>query len=131
MDDMEHHKHSANNKNTEHMNMGHDMAGGGKKMAAQGHQDHHAHMVADFRKRFWVSLVITVPVLMLSPLIQGLLGIADIIDFPGDTYILCAILGYILLRRPAISQRTLRRTEVKKPGHDDPHRTGHHRCLCL
>jgi Cu2+-exporting ATPase len=29
----------------------------------------HAGMVADFRKRFWVSLVLTVPVLVLSPLI--------------------------------------------------------------
>jgi hypothetical protein len=23
------------------------------------HQDHHAHMAADFRQRFWISLVIT------------------------------------------------------------------------
>jgi len=95
MDGMEHHKHSANNKNTEHMNMGHDMASGGKKMAAHGHQDHHAHMVADFRRRFWVSLVITVPVLLLSPLIQGLLGIADVIDFPGDTYVLWTLSSVI------------------------------------
>jgi Cu2+-exporting ATPase len=77
------------------MKMGHDMAGGGKKMAAHGHQDHHAHMVADFRKRFWVSLVVTVPVLLLSPLIQGLLGIADVFDFPGDTYILWALSSFI------------------------------------
>jgi Cu2+-exporting ATPase len=48
-------------------------------------------MVADFRRRFWVSLVITVPVLILSPLIQGLLGIADPLDFPGDTYVLWAL----------------------------------------
>lgn len=95
MDSMEHHEHSANNKNSEHMKMGHDMAGGGKKMAAHGHQNHHAHMVADFRKRFWASLVVTVPVLLLSPLIQGLLGIADVIDFPGDTYVLWALSSVI------------------------------------
>lgn len=71
--------------------MGHDMAGSGKKMAAHGHQNHHAHMVADFRKRFWVSLIITVPILLLSPLIQDLLGIADVIDFPGDIYVLWAL----------------------------------------
>jgi len=95
MDSMEHHKHPADNKSTEHMKMGHDMASGGKKMAAHGHQDHHARMVADFRKRFWVSLVITVPVLLLSPLIQGLLGIADVIAFPGDTYVLWVLASVI------------------------------------
>ena len=31
-----------------------------------GH-DHHRHMVEDFRRRFWVSLVLTVPILLLSP----------------------------------------------------------------
>ncbi|MFW5931022.1 MAG: hypothetical protein ACOCQI_04635, partial [Desulfosalsimonas sp.] len=25
------------------------------------HGDHHAHMVEDFKKRFWVSLAITLP----------------------------------------------------------------------
>lgn len=95
MDSMEHHEHSANDKNSEHINMRHDMAGSGKNMAAHGHQNHHAHMVADFRKRFWVSLIITVPILLLSPLIQDLLGIADIIDFPGDIYVLWALSSVI------------------------------------
>ncbi|HEU65088.1 MAG TPA: heavy metal translocating P-type ATPase, partial [Chloroflexi bacterium] len=52
---------------------------------------HHAHMVADFRRRFWVSLAVTVPVLLLSPFIQELLGIADSITFTGDTYLLWAL----------------------------------------
>jgi Cu2+-exporting ATPase len=52
-------------------------------------------LVADYRRRFWVSLVITVPVLLLSPLIQGLLGIADVIDFPGDTYVLWVLSSFI------------------------------------
>ena len=51
-------------------------------------QGHHAMMVADFKRRFWVSLAITVPVLILSPLIQDLIGIQDVVAFPGDTYIL-------------------------------------------
>ena len=33
---------------------------------------HHAHMAADFRKRFWISLVLTVPILVLSPMLQSL-----------------------------------------------------------
>ena len=49
-----------------------------------GHGDHHAHMVADFRRRFWIALVLTVPILLLSPLIQGALGLAEALQFPGD-----------------------------------------------
>ena len=36
---------------------------------------HHAHMAADFRKRFWISLVLTVPILVLSPMLQSLVGL--------------------------------------------------------
>ncbi len=36
-----------------------------------GRGSHHAQMVADFRRRFWVSLILSVPVLALSPLIQA------------------------------------------------------------
>ncbi|MFC2145579.1 heavy metal translocating P-type ATPase [Actinomycetota bacterium] len=53
----------------------------------QGH-NHHQHMVADFRKRFIVSIIITIPVLLLSPLIQSFLKLEDIIKFPGDSYVL-------------------------------------------
>ena len=38
---------------------------------AGGHAAHHAHMVEDFKKRFWVSLIVTIPVLILSPMIQS------------------------------------------------------------
>lgn len=53
-----------------------------------GHQDHHAHMAADFRKRFWISLVLTLPILALSPMLQKLVGLHEAISFPGDTYVL-------------------------------------------
>jgi P-type Cu2+ transporter len=49
--------------------------------------NHHT-MAADFRKRFWISLVISIPVLLLSPLIQSFLGIENKISFTGDSYIL-------------------------------------------
>lgn len=70
----------------ENQPMKHDMHTGHKK--AGNHQTHHAHMVADFRRRFWISLGITLPVLLLSPLIQGFLGIEGIITFLGDSYVL-------------------------------------------
>ena len=52
-----------------------------------GHGSHHAHMVADFRRRFWVSLVLSVPILALAPLIQETLGVADAWAFGGDRFI--------------------------------------------
>ena len=43
-------------------------------------------MIEDFKKRFWVSLALTVPILLLSPMIQHWLGV----DWPfaGDKYLL-------------------------------------------
>jgi len=54
----------------------------------KGHQDHHARMAADFRKRFWISLAVTLPILALSPLLQTLVGLREAISFPGDLYVL-------------------------------------------
>jgi Cu2+-exporting ATPase len=52
------------------------------------HGDHHAHMAADFRKRFWISLILTLPILILSPMLQKLVGLREAIHFPGDIYVL-------------------------------------------
>ncbi len=52
------------------------------------HRDHHAHMAADFRKRFWISLALTLPILLLSPLLQRLVGLREAVGFPGDLYVL-------------------------------------------
>jgi Cu2+-exporting ATPase len=38
-----------------------------------------------------VSLVLTIPILALSPLVQRFLGLEGRIDFPGDTYLLFAL----------------------------------------
>ena len=57
------------------------------------HTSHHAHMIQDFRKRFWISLAGTIPVLALSPMIQSFLGFS--LAFPGDRYILFAISAFI------------------------------------
>jgi len=57
-----------------------------KKMKQPDHHDHHAMMVEDFRRRFFVSIILTVPILLLSPMIQMFLGIDW--RFSGDSYIL-------------------------------------------
>ncbi len=49
------------------------------------HSDHHAHMIKDFKKRFWVSLLITLPIIVLAPMIQGLVGYE--FRFTGDRYL--------------------------------------------
>ena len=61
------------------------------KSDGSSHHDHHAHMVADFRRRFWISLILTVPVLALAPMIQRLLGLEEALAFPGDSYLQFAI----------------------------------------
>ena len=53
-----------------------------------GH-DHHRMMIEDFKKRFWVSLVLTVPILAFSPMIQGFFGYEWLL--PGNPYILFAL----------------------------------------
>ncbi len=44
-------------------------------------------MVADFRRRFWISLILTIPVVTLAPMIQEALGLRDRLAFPGDGYV--------------------------------------------
>ncbi|WP_457590733.1 heavy metal translocating P-type ATPase [Geoglobus sp.] len=60
----------------------------------KGHaHDHHRHMMEDFKRRFYISLIFTVPILLLSPLIQSLLGIT--IVFPGDKLVLFALSSFV------------------------------------
>ncbi|MBN9351844.1 MAG: cadmium-translocating P-type ATPase [Chitinophagaceae bacterium] len=54
-------------------------------MGVAGH-DHHKMMIRDYRKRFWVSLIITIPILVFSPMIQSFLGYDYLL--PGNEYIL-------------------------------------------
>lgn len=61
---------------------------GKMKMTQASHAGHlhHAHMVADFKRRFWLSAILTLPVLILSPQIQKFLGLT--IRFSGEIYVL-------------------------------------------
>jgi len=63
----------------------HDMKG----MQGQDHSMHHMHMIEDFKKRFWVSLVITLPIVVLAPMIQSLVGYE--FRFDGDRYLQFAL----------------------------------------
>src|SRR5688572_2088107 len=40
-----------------------------------GHGEHdHSAMISDFRRRFWISLMLSVSVVVLSPMVQHILG---------------------------------------------------------
>ncbi len=55
--------------------------------SAAGRHAGHADMVADFRRRFWVSLGLTVPVLATSHMIQEFFGLRGALAFTGDEYV--------------------------------------------
>src|SRR5699024_3687737 len=53
----------------------------------QEHHDHHAHMLEDFKKRFWISIIVTIPILLLSHMLQDLVGLGQTLRFSGDLYL--------------------------------------------
>jgi Cu2+-exporting ATPase len=59
------------------------------------HSAHTGHSVGGFRKRFWASLIITVPILLLSPMLQMWSGLGESFRFPGDDYLLFAFSSLI------------------------------------
>ena len=61
--------------------------------SAAGFDKHAGHHTPDFLKRFWITLVLSAPVLLLSHMIQQWLGFT--IAFQGDKYVLL-VLGSII-----------------------------------
>tara|TARA_R110000751_G_scaffold123489_2_gene224408 strand:- start:38878 stop:41094 length:2217 start_codon:yes stop_codon:yes gene_type:complete len=92
---MDHSKmdHSKMNHDKEdHSKMDHSGHDGNAPMGMAGH-DHHKMMVKDFRKRFWVSLIITIPILFFSPMIQEFFGYDFLL--PGNPYYLFALSTFV------------------------------------
>ena len=77
-----------NDSESEQGHGSHDAKAGPAGAHDVGDGSHHAHMVADYRRRFWFSLILSVPALLLSPLIQETLGVDDSWNFSGDSFIL-------------------------------------------
>ncbi|MGZ5243678.1 MAG: copper-translocating P-type ATPase [Bacteroidia bacterium] len=57
------------------------------------HGGHHEGMIEDFRKRFWISLVLSIPVVILSPMVQHLIGFELIV--PYQEYIVFVLASII------------------------------------
>jgi Cu2+-exporting ATPase len=81
----------------------HHQATGSTRHSAHEHAsmnhggEHHGHMVEDFRRRFWVSLVLTLPILFLSPMLQHWMGFGTSMRFSGDLYLLFALSSAIFV----------------------------------
>ena len=58
-------------------------------------QNHHTMMIADFKRRFYVVLVLTVPVLLLSTVIQNLIGVSW--QFNGSSYIVFSLSSVVFI----------------------------------
>jgi len=62
---------------------------------APSYSRHAGHDVTDFRRRFWVSLIVTIPILILSPSIQSFAGLNGALRFPGDQYVLFILASFV------------------------------------
>ena len=85
--EMDHSEHEEKD-HSKHQGMDHSNGG--------GHSDHHAMMELDFRKRFYVSLLITGPILLLSPTIQLWFNFI-VPKFPGYDYVLFGLATIIAI----------------------------------
>ncbi|MBU8565323.1 cadmium-translocating P-type ATPase [Virgibacillus pantothenticus] len=94
-----HHDHSHHNNHSHHehdrqSHEGHDNDQHHGHSHGHHHGGHdHGDMVNDFKKRFFISLIITIPILALSPMIQGFIGVDW--RFPYDQYILFALSTFV------------------------------------
>ena len=57
--------------------------------------EHEGHTIEGFKKRFWISIIVTIPILILSPMIQHFLGLKDAMRFNGDIYALFALSSFV------------------------------------
>ncbi|HEX7846596.1 MAG TPA: copper-translocating P-type ATPase [Chitinophagaceae bacterium] len=88
MDHQHHHSTDITSKQDQTTHSHHPAAVANPPHGHTGH-DHHAMMIGDFRKRFYISLVLTIPVMLLSEMIQHWLNIS--MRFPGSQYILLTL----------------------------------------
>ncbi|MCF8219216.1 MAG: copper-translocating P-type ATPase [Bacteroidales bacterium] len=86
----QHHQHENKNSHSGHDESSHDTEShhDSHDHSSHDHTEHHAMMIRDFRKRFWISLLITIPILVLSPMIQDIMGYSLELFPAYDKYIL-------------------------------------------
>ncbi|MBA2665236.1 MAG: cadmium-translocating P-type ATPase [Bradymonadaceae bacterium] len=57
------------------------------------HHDHHDHKghLQEFRRRFFIALALTIPILILSPMLQHWAGVREQLAFEGELFVLLAL----------------------------------------
>ncbi|MBD3254892.1 MAG: copper-translocating P-type ATPase [Candidatus Lokiarchaeota archaeon] len=73
----------------------HDSHGDSEGKGSHDQTAHHKMMIRDFRKRFFVSLIFTIPILILAPTIQNWFNYK--LDFPGKNYLLFGLATFVYL----------------------------------
>ncbi|MDL4839662.1 heavy metal translocating P-type ATPase [Aquibacillus rhizosphaerae] len=98
----EHNEHEEHHNKHEHEES-HDSGHHHHDDGGNGHHDHdhehaghdHSHMIDDFKMRFYISLIVTIPILIFSPMIQSFIGYE--LTFPGVMYILFILSTFIFI----------------------------------
>jgi len=103
-------RNSINHKN----NISHKIRAHAHDTNHHAHHDH-SHHIADFKRRFWVSLALTVPILALSEMIQMWLRFKLILPFHGYILLLLSAVVYIYGGMPFITG-TIAEIRARKPG---------------
>lgn len=96
MDHSHHHSHESSKPQHDHKKSDPHAAHSPQERNEQvhtGHDKHAGHHTGDFLKRFWICLILSIPVLLLSHMIQQWFGFH--LTFPGDKYVLL-LLGSII-----------------------------------
>lgn len=88
-----HYDHEDHEEHKEHANHDHEEHKEHKEHIHHDHADHHRQMVRDFKKRFIISALVTIPILLLSPLVQQLFNFR--FGFPGEKYVLFVLSSFI------------------------------------
>jgi len=84
-----------NKDKLDHGKMDHDKMDHSTKMKHQDHQSHdHSAHISDFKKRFIIAIILTVPILVLSETIQLWLGFELTFPFQKETVFIISIIVY-------------------------------------
>lgn len=89
MKNHEKHQHDQHNQKQNEKHKDHSAHGthsGHNPSHGQMGHDHHKMMIEDFKKRFWISTILSIPILVFSPMIQGFFGYEWLL--PGNAYII-------------------------------------------
>ena len=85
-DHASHEHHADADTHGQAMHHGHSHSVLDEDHQVHGHGEHAGHSTAMFRERFWWSLILSIPVVIFSPMVAHLLGY-PLPEFPGSTWV--------------------------------------------